>query len=305
MRRTINRTTSCAPLPWTGYACALLATAIWSGNFIVARGLAQDIPPVSLAFFRWLTATAVILPFAFRGLVRQRRLIGTRLGHLVPTAFLGVTLFNTLVYMAGHSTTALNLSLIAVFSPVFIIVLARVLFAEPITPRRCLGVLLAVSGITALTSGGDPSRLAGLGLNPGDGVMLFATLVFAAYTILVRRKPPDLTPVTYLAGVFLAGLLMLTPWALWEWVAVRPGLPPVHTVGAILYVGIGASLAAFLLWNRAIASIGPTRAGLVYYSLPAFCGLEAWLILGEPVTWVHAAAGLLIVSGILIATHGR
>ena len=305
MRRTMNQTTSPATLPWTGYACALLATAIWSGNFIVARGLAQDIPPVSLAFFRWLTATAVILPFAFRGMVRQRRLIRDSLGHLVPTAFLGVTLFNTLVYMAGHSTTALNMSLIAVFSPVFIIILARALFAEPITPRRCLGVLLAVTGIIALATGGDLSRLTGLRLNPGDGVMLFATLIFAAYTILVRRKPGDMTPLTYLAALFPAGLLMLTPWAAWEWIALRPGLPPAHALGPILYVGIGASLVSFLLWNRAIGSIGPTRAGLVYYSLPGFCGLEAWLILGEPVTWVHAAAGLLIVSGILIATRGR
>ena len=199
----MDTTTTPRSTPWKGYVPALLATAIWSGNFIVARGVAEDIPPVSLAFFRWLTASMVLLPCSMPKLIRQRREILTNLGHLVPTAFLGVTVFNTLIYIAAHSTTALNLSLIAIFTPVFIIVLARVFLKEPITPTRCLGVVLAMSGVTALITGGDMSRLSGLSLNPGDAWMLLATLNFAAYTILVRRKPPELQPLTFLAATFL------------------------------------------------------------------------------------------------------
>jgi drug/metabolite transporter (DMT)-like permease len=289
--------------PWTGYAAALLATAIWSGNFIVARGLAQDIAPVTLAFFRWLTACAVLLPLALPALLRQRREVAAHLRHLIPTALLGVTLFNTLIYAAGHHTTALNLSLIAVFTPVFIIVLARLFLGEPVTARRCLGVALAVAGVAALATGGDLSRLAALRLNPGDALMLLATLLFAGYTILVRRKPPALTPAVYLAATFLLGLLMLAPWAAWEWTVHPPALPGGRVLGAVLYIGVGASLLSYLFWNRAVAAIGPSRTGMVYYLLPVFCGVEARLILDEAVTWIHVAAGLLIVSGIIIATR--
>jgi drug/metabolite transporter (DMT)-like permease len=289
----------------SGYLLALLATVIWSGNFIVARGLAQEIAPVTLAFFRWLTASVVLLPFALPGLIGQRRELLANMGHLVPTALLGVTLFNTLIYIAGHQTTALNLSLIAVFTPVFIIVLARLFLGDPITRWRLFGVLLAVAGVVTLATNGDWSRLSSLAFNSGDLWMLLATLIFAAYTILVRRKPPSIGPTAYLGATFFLGLLMLTPWAIWEWSANPPVFPPLHVVGSILYIGVGASLISYLFWNRAVATIGPAKAGVVYYSLPLFSGVEAWLILGEEVAWLHGVAGVLIISGILLANRNQ
>jgi len=299
----MNMTTPPCSISWKGYVPALLATAIWSGNFIVARGVTEDIAPVSLAFFRWLTASMILLPFSISKLIRQRREILTNLGHLVPTAFLGITVFNTLIYIAAHSTTALNLSLIAIFTPVFIILLARVFLKEPITPTRCLGVGLAMFGVMALLTGGDLSRLFEMSLNPGDAWMLLATLIFAAYTILVRRKPPELQPLTFLAATFLIGLILLAPWAAWEWSGEPPGLPPAHVLGSILYIGVGPALLSYLFWNRAIATIGPAKAGMIYYLIPFFCGLEAWFILGEAVTWVNVASGLLIISGIIVASR--
>jgi drug/metabolite transporter (DMT)-like permease len=289
----------------SGYLLALMATVIWSGNFIVARGLAQEIAPVTLAFFRWLTASVVLLPFALPGLIGQRRELLANMGHLVPTALLGVTLFNTLIYIAGHQTTALNLSLIAVFTPVFIIVLARLFLGDPITRWRLFGVLLAVAGVVTLATNGDWSRLSSLAFNSGDLWMLLATLIFAAYTILVRRKPPSIGPTAYLGATFFLGLLMLTPWAIWEWSANPPVFPQLHVVGSILYIGVGASLISYLFWNRAVATIGPAKAGVVYYSLPLFSGVEAWLILGEEVAWLHGVAGVLIISGILLANRNQ
>ena len=290
---------------FSGYGYALLATVIWSGNFIVARGVANEIGPVSLAFFRWAVASLVLLPFAWSGLKSQRGEIWKNRKHLVLTAFLGVTVFNTLIYIAGHRTTALNLSLIAVFTPVFIIALARIFLGEAITPQRFAGVVFAITGVVALATQGDFSRLAGLRFNTGDLWMVVATFLFAAYTILVRNKPSTLRPVTYLGATFLPGLVMLFPWAAWEWLTVPPAFPPLHVVGSILYIGVGASLLSFFFWNRAVAIIGPARSGMVYYSLPLFCGIEAWLILGENVTWLHAFSGACIIGGILLATREK
>lgn len=286
-----------------GYLFALMATVIWSGNFIVARGLSSEIAPVTLAFCRWTTATVVLLPFAFAALYRQRTELLSSLRHLIPTAFMGVTVFNTLIYIAGHKTTALNLSLIAIFSPVFIIVLAHIFLNDRITITRLCGVVLSVLGVVMLTTRGDLGLLLELQFNEGDLLMLFATLIFAIYTILVRRKPVTLLPTAYLGANFILGWIMLLPWVLWEWTYAPPVMPAPHVLGSILYIGVGASLLAYLFWNYAIASIGPAKAGIVYYSLPLFCGIEAWLILGEAITWVHGLSGFLIVCGIFIANR--
>ena len=171
------------------------------------------------------------------------------------------------------------------------------------TLQRLLGVVLAVFGVVLLTTRGDLSLLLSLTFNGGDLLMLFATLVFAVYTILVRRKPVELAPLVYLEANFILGWVMLLPWAFWEW-SYAP-LQPVGTdvIIVMLYVGIGAALLAYFAWNMAIEAIGPAKAGIVYYSLPVFCGIEAWLILGETVTWVHGLSGLLIISGIFIANR--
>jgi drug/metabolite transporter (DMT)-like permease len=285
-----------------GIICALAATIIWSGNFIVARGLSGQFPPVQLAWFRWLVATVILLPLGFREILRERERITANIGFLSLAALVGVTVFNTLIYISGRYTTALNLALIATFTPVFILLLSRLFLNESITLRKMVGIAIAVFGVVSLVTKGDYSRLAGLDLNLGDLGMLFASGLFAAYSILVRKKPRELGQIAFLTSTFTLGLLFLSPWALWE--NLRGGAVTFspEAIGAILYIGIGASLISYLLWNRAVLFIGPARAGFIYYSLPLFSGIEALLILGEPVTMAHFYSGLFIIGGIVLAT---
>jgi len=286
-----------------GVLCALAATIIWSGNFIVARGLGGHFPPVQLAWFRWLTATVILLPFAFRNLARERRQIKSNLGFLSLTALIGITVFNTLIYIAGRYTTALNLALIATFTPIFLLLLSRIFLGEAITLRKTAGIAIAVFGVVSLVTKGDYSRLAALDLNIGDLGMLVASGLFAAYSILVGQKPRELGQTAFLTATFVLGLIFLTPWALWEILSGNRAVFTAPAVGAILYIGIGASLISFLLWNRAVLLIGPARSGFIYYSLPLFSGIEALLILGETVTMAHIYSGFCIIAGIIVATN--
>jgi drug/metabolite transporter (DMT)-like permease len=84
-----------------GYLCALAATIFWSGNFIIARELNDTVAPVSLAFGRWLVAVLVLFPFAIKSLLSEWITVKENLAYLSITAFTGVTLFNTLLYMGG------------------------------------------------------------------------------------------------------------------------------------------------------------------------------------------------------------
>ena len=299
----MNHPASCRGGVLAGCALALVATAIWSGNFIVARGLARSVEPATLAFCRWATAFVVLSPMAGAAAWRERRILIRHVRFLVLTSFLGVTVFNTVIYLAGRSTQALNLALIATTTPAFIILFARIRLAEPVTPGKLAGLGAAVAGAILLVTDGDLSRLAGLRLAAGDLWMLLAAAIFAAYSILVRLRPPELGQGAFLLATFGLGVAMLAPWAAWE--AWSRGLPePTPAlIGSVLYVGLGASLASYWCWNRAVALAGPSRAGMVYYSLPLFCGLEAWLILGEPIGWVHAVSAVLIIGGIVLATR--
>ena len=288
---------------FAGYVSVLGATIIWSVNFIVARALADSVPPVSLAFLRWLVAVVVILPFAVTSLRTHRKSITENLGYLALTALLGVTLFNTLVYMAGHSSAALNMSLIATTSPVFVVILERIFFKETITPRRITGLVAATIGVALLVTHGELSLFLTMTFTKGDLWMLLAAAIFAGYSILVKRKPGDLNERAFLASIFTLGLLFLLPWLAWE--RCVPQMEPRFSMTAlwsILYLGVGPSLLAFILWNRAIYVIGPVRSSFVYYSLPVFSGLEASVILREPIDWIHLVSGLLILSGIIVAT---
>ncbi len=286
-----------------GYLFALAATAIWSGNFIVARGLSSHIPPVSLAFYRWLTAVLVFLPFALKGVILEWSVIRRHLRYFVVTSFLGITCFNTFIYIAGHTTSATNLSLIAISFPVFIILLGRVLFKEPLSLAKIAGVVLVLVGVICLITKGELASLATISFARGDLWMLASSVIFAIYSLLLKHKPGDLSINTLQFTCFVLGLLFLFPAFLWEQTGTQGQFLNSTTIPAILYVGIFASLAAFLCWNQAIVILGPSKAGMVYYTLPLFSGTLGIVFLGETLGWVHMVSMVLIFSGIVITNQ--
>lgn len=287
-----------------GILFALGATVIWSGNFIVARSLNQSIEPATLSMLRWATAFLGLLPFACRAAWAEREAIRRSMPAMIPMAILGVTTFNTILYQAARTTSALNLSLIATSTPVFIILLARIFLGEKLSARKAAGLAAALGGVLLLITGGDPSRLSGLEFSVGDMLMSLAAVIFAAYSILVRRFKGGLSQPAFLLTLFGTGLVFLLPWAGWE--CLTSGTPEITpgAAGAILYVGLGASLASYAMWNMAVASIGPALAGLIYYSLPLFSGFTAYVFLGEPMGIIHLVSAGCILGGIMLATRG-
>ena len=286
-----------------GYGFALGATALWSGNFIVARGLNDHIPPVSLAFYRWLTAVLVFAPFAVKGVIKEWPLVRGHLWYMAVTAFIGVTCFNTFIYIAGHTTTAMNLSLIAITFPVFVVLISRVLFKEVLTVKRAVGIVVVLAGVVCLITRGDVGRLLAISFVAGDLWMLASAVLFAVFSILIKHKPDSIHLYTFQFTLFSLGLMFLLPFFIWEQTRM-PGLYlNQSTLPAVLYVGIFASLCAFLLWNRAILLLGPSRAGMIYYTLPLFSGLLAFLCLGENIGLVHGISAVMILTGIVLANQ--
>jgi drug/metabolite transporter (DMT)-like permease len=286
----------------TGIGLAVLATIVWSGNFIVARKVINDIPPVALAFFRWLCASIIIAPFAFKSFIAEQKELKPSLSFLFWTALFGVTLFNTFVYVAGHYSPAINLALIGTTSsPVMSIILAAIFLKERISIIRIFGLAICIVGIVLLLSQGSWEKLRGFHFSPGDWWILAAALSFAIYNIFVRKKPATISPLNFLFLTFTIGTLLLLPAWLWE----ARTAPVVNwnwnLFLIILYLGAGTSVLAFLLWNAAIRKLGAGRTALFGNLIPVFSTLEAVWLLGEQITTIHIISGLLVIGGLVIA----
>lgn len=287
----------------SGYLFAIGATALWAGNFIIARGLSDSISPINLAFYRWVVAVIVFLPFALRPLISEWDILKENIPYLSITSLLGITIFNTLIYLAGHTTTAINLSLISISFPVFIVIFSRIFFGERITLNKGFGIILVILGVITLISKGDFSRLLNISFAIGDVWMLMAAIIFAIYSILLKHKPTQLSIWAFQLSTFILGLIFLFPFFIWEYVTAPPVEFDTKTVYSILYVGIFASLSAFVLWNKAVMTVGPSKAGMIYYTLPLFSGGLAYFFLKEGISIIHFYSMLLIVSGILTANY--
>ncbi|MCJ7738738.1 MAG: DMT family transporter [Anaerolineae bacterium] len=285
-----------------GYLSAIAATLLWSGNFVVASGLGDRIPPVQLSFWRWLVAVVAITPLALRSVVEHRRLIREHLSYLTLTALIGITVFNTLVYLAGRTTSAVNLSLIGMTFPILMLFFARIFYGEAITLTKALGTLITVIGVVVLITGGSLDRLLQLSFAPGDLWMFLAATLFAIYSMLVKRKPEGMPVLAFQFSTFALGLCMLLPLYLWS----RATQPTIvwdrATVLGVGYVGVFASMVAFFLWNQALLIVGPSKAALIYYLAPVFSGIAGSLFLGQQVGLLHAVCMVVIVLGMLTAS---
>ncbi len=293
------------PPRFSGVLLAIGATMIWSWNYIIARGFHEVIPPVTLSFLRWSVALTVITPFSIKHFIRDISAISKNVKYIILISFFGVTLFNTLVYIAGHSTEAINLSLIAITTPVFILIFNRIFFKEKMNIINIAGVFLTLSGIVILICRGSLKVLFAISFTPGDLWMLFAAITFALYSFLLRKKPAGIGGVSFLFVTFAAGLVMLLPFFLYEFNSEKQFSFSISIIFSILYIGIFASIGGFFMWNKAVEQIGAATSGIIYYSLPLFSTFWAILFLDEHIQLMHLVSLIFIISGILIATKKR
>ncbi len=286
-----------------GVGLAVLATLIWSGNFIIARGVIKDIPPVTLAFYRWLLATFIFLPFALKYFTAELKIIKSNIAFLLLAAVTGVSMFNTFVYIAGHSTSAIKMALLGTCSsPVMSVIFARIFLKEKITRLRIAGMIICISGVLLLLSRGSFETLLNFSFTKGDWWILAAAFSFAIYNTSVKKKPAGMKPVNFLFVIFGIGTIILAPFYFYELKNSGGFEINLSNLSAILYLGLGASVICFLIWNKAIRNLGSGRTALFGNLIPVFSSIEAVILLNEKITSIHLISFILVVAGLVIAS---
>jgi drug/metabolite transporter (DMT)-like permease len=284
---------------WIAYLLLPVAPLCWAGNTVLARGAAELIPPVSFAFFRWTAAFLLLLPFTWHLVRSDWRQVASHWKIMVLISILGISSFNSLLYTAAHTTTAINLALIQTAMPAIIILISMRLYHETVRNLQIAGVLLCVSGACLVVLRGQLQTLLQLAVAPGDLIMLFAVFLYALYSALLRKRPP-IHPLSFLTYSFGIGIIGLLPVYLWEraWV----GTPQFsrEVVFSILYVAVFPSIIAYFCWNRGVELIGANRAGPFINLIPVFASVFAVIWLDETLQLYHLAGLMLIGGGIFL-----
>lgn len=301
MRQTSNRPIS----EFRAMSALTLAALFWSGNFIAGRALAGTLPPVQLNLIRWGIALLVLLPMTLPAIVRHRAALLRHWRLLLGLGLTGIAGFHAMVYQALAMTPAVNALLILSLAPVVTAIAGTLWNGYRPDRGQAAGLAVSVLGACVILLGADGvSQLGGLDL--GSVWMLGAILVWAAYSLLLRHRPPELPQDVTLAASACVGVVAMLPlFAVTEVTRVPMSWP---VLLAILYIAIFASVLGFRLWSAGLSRIGPERAGQFLHLMPLFGALLAVALLGEAFRPAQAVGAALAICGILLvnrSTHHR
>ena len=277
----------------------------WAGNWVVGRAIHEQVPPLTLNFWRWAGSLVLILPFAWAPLRAQWRLMLRHWKWVLPMAAIASAIFQSMVYLGLQHTTALNGALLIALVPVAVAVIAAALLGDRVSARQGAGVAVSLAGAVVIIVRGDVGVLRTLAFNPGDLWILAAMPIWALYTVLLKRWPAGLERMGFLAATALVGVAVQFPFFAWEWVAGRHMIVTPASLAAIAYTAVFASFLAFVFYNAALQRTTPTIAGPFHHLHPAFTALLGIAFLGERTGWHHAAGVACIVLGLYLTAAGK
>jgi len=284
---------------WTAWLVLIATLLLWSGNWIVARAVREEIAPGIATVGRILIVLAILLPFAFSGLKAKRPLLSPRDWKIITAlGFTGGGVHLGLQWLGLHYTTATSGILYLSTTPVFILLMAIPL-GERIGLRQWTGVAVSFCGVFLIATRGAPARLS---FNIGDLMALASMMMWAGYTVLLRLRRDSLDTTELLVLVCLFGFLFMTPWLAWE-LAFNPRLR-LDAWGylAVLYSAIGSFLLAYTGWSYVVKRMGAVRAGVTMHLMPAFGVILSALFLAEYPRWFHFAGIGLILAGVTLSS---
>jgi drug/metabolite transporter (DMT)-like permease len=285
------------------YLLLTLAPFFWACNWIVGRGLSSDIPPLAMTFYRWLFAAAILAPFVLPRLARDWPALRTHWRIMVLLGAVGIGTHNALAYLGLNYTTATNGVILNSFIPVMIVALSWIVLHERLSRVQLAGVVISLSGVLAIVSGGSLETLAAFRLNGGDLLVILSMAMWAVYTICLRWRPPGLDMITFLFAIACVGELVLLPFYLGEVAFGRPTVWTFEGFAALVAVALFSSVLAYIFWNRGVEQVGAPVAGLFVHLMPVFGIVLAWLTLGERLEPFHVAGIALILTGITITSR--
>ena len=288
-------------------AMLLVPPFFWAGNVVLGRIIQDLCPPITLNFLRWFAAFLIVLPLAWRVLLRSSPIWGLWRRYAL-IGFLGIGTYNSFQSLALQPSSPINITLVASSTPVFMLGLGALFFGQSVRKRQWLGAALSILGVLTVLSRGDWHNLLQVKWVVGDLFVILATASWAWYSWLLAlpKDPAELRRdwAGFLMAQLAYGLVWSGLFAGAEWVyldaSIDWGWP---LAGAILAIAIGPAVLAYRFWGLGVQRVGPGVAGFFANLTPLFAAVMSSLVLGDTPKVYHAIAFALIVGGIVVSSR--
>lgn len=283
------------------YFALSISLLIWGFNYIPIKIALEDVHPFELAFLTSSIAAATL--WMIRGPKTIRTIKQTKhYKKLIGTGIFGTFGFNFFFNFGMRDTSSVNASLIIATLPVYGLILGWLSHDEKITPLKTFGVVLSLIGVGLLSLGGSDSFQT-LEFNPGDLLVLIATLSLSVHISIVKHLRTHYDPVSITTCQLTLAALLFLPLAwsqnLLQTIQSLSGL----VWASVLFVAIVRSTIANNLYGYAVKHLSMTVATVSSNFIPFITAFFAWLILGESLLFIQIVSGLFIIFGV-ISTSG-
>ena len=281
-------------------------TLFWAGNFIVGKTASiNEIPPISLNFYRWLVAWFILLPFTYKELIEKKEYILKNTGIFVILGITAVSIFNSALFYSLQFTQVITGVLMISVVPVMIIFFSALLKIEKTNIFQIFGVALSLTGVVLIITKADIEILKNLDFNRGDLTMLIAMFSWSIYSALLKKKKYQLSQITLLQVVIGFGVIILIPF---YFIDIKIGNEIKFDIPFFLilaYVILFPGLISFFLWIKGVGLIGANRAGIYLHLMPILGAIMAMMIFDEKILFYHFVGAVFIVSGIVLSNKKK
>ena len=284
------------------YIMLILATLFWAGNFTIGKfAYTENVPPYSLAFFRWVLVWIILIPFTYKEISKIKTEVKNNLSLFFILGFTSVGIFSAFTYNALNYTQVINASLFNTAIPVSIILVCFLLKIEKTNIFQISGLIVSVLGILAIITRLDLNILLTLNFNKGDIYMVIAIISWGIYSAFLKKKTFDISLLSLVHVVCTFGLIILLPAFLFELAQGKTTEVNSNLIFILLYIAIFPSIGSYYCWAGAVSIIGANRAGIFLSLIPLFSTIFAMIFFNEKFLFFHFIGSVLIILGLFLS----
>mgnify|MGYP001242833907 FL=1 len=284
------------------YIMLVCATLFWSGNFMVGKfAFLENIPPLSLVFYRWSLVWLILLPFTFKEILKHKETILNNLPILFFLGFTSVGLFNSFTYLSLIHTQVINSTLFNTAIPAVIILLCFLFKIEKTNKFQILGLIISVLGILSIITKLDIKIFLSLNFNKGDIIMIGGVITWGIYSTLLKKKKFTLPLLTLVHVICTFGLICVFPQFFYEFSQGQFIEFNTNLFYILIFLALFPSIGSYYCWAGAVSIIGANRAGIFLSLIPLFSTIMAIAFYKEQFQFFHLIGAILIIIGLFLS----
>ncbi|MDA9597426.1 DMT family transporter [Candidatus Pelagibacter sp.] len=272
-----------------------------ASNLIVARGGVEYVPPISLAFWRWLLVFFILLLFTFNSLRKNFHFIKKEYKQIFFIGAMGCGICGAFPFLAGQTTTIINMGIIYTSSPIFIILISSIFFKEKINFLQVVGLCSCLIGVFIIIIKGNLSLLINLKFTIGDLWMLAAAIGWALYSIYLFYWKTNLEIFQRFTLIALFGSVSLFPFYIIEEVYFAETIFNSSFLTWVSFAAISPGIIAFTLYTMAQKKLGASITGFTLYIFTVYGAIYGILFFDEHLENYHYIGTLLVFTGVYLA----